>query len=209
MCQGRGEGGNEKLRCVCFENEYQECRDHWAICYFSKVACQTDCLHLRLLNSIHQPIRSQMHVALTNQRSGLLGSPGLMCECWHWVDMEVWGVRCDDNIDCEHCTSWAPIGQVSASLASDWLISVSLSWQPRMHTWAPHCYGAWCHLQPNRNNSSEPGNISLLCRQFYSESKTIGRSDIIEKDNQLKTQNLLLNQRTGKTAHSKQVPCTA
>ena len=92
LCQGRGEGGNEKLRCVCFENEYQECRDQWAGCYFSQVARQTDCLHLRLLNSIHQPIRAQMHVALTNQRSGLLGSPGDMCECWHWVDMEVWGV---------------------------------------------------------------------------------------------------------------------
>ena len=46
------------------------------------------------------------------------------------------GVRCDDNIDCEHSTSWASIGQVSATLASDWRIPVSLSWQPRMHTWA-------------------------------------------------------------------------
>ena len=46
------------------------------------------------------------------------------------------GVRCDDNIDCEHNTSSALIGQMSASLASDWLISAPLSWQPRMHTWA-------------------------------------------------------------------------
>ena len=179
----RGEGGNEKLRWVCFENEYQECWDQWAGCYFSKVACQTyswsGCLHLRLLNITNQPIRAQIHVASSNQRSRFTWFT--WSHVWMLTLGGYGGVRCDDNIDCEHITSSALIGQLSASLASDWLISVPLSWQPRMHTWAPHCYGARCHLQPNRNNTSDPGNIklthSLICRQFPSESPTI-------KDNQ-------------------------
>ena len=211
MCQGRGEGGNEKLRCVCFGNEYQECRDHWAGCYFSKVTCQTDCLHLRLLNSIHQPIRSQMHVALTNQRSGLLGSPGLMCECWHWVDMEVWGVMTILTVNtalpgprlvrCQH--PWPLIG---------WSLCLSHGSLECIH--GPRIVMERGVISSQIETTAQSLEISAWHAACYVVSfllnqRQLGRSDIIEKDNQLKTQNLLLNQRTGKTAHSKQVPCTA
>ena len=143
--------------CV-IENEYQECRDQCAGCYFSKVPCQNDtwsgCLHLGLLNiTNHWALRCMQHSPIRGQAdlvSGVKVDTARIWRCEVWWQYWLW----TQHFLCQ----WHPLAShwSGVSIPGLWLADLCKPLMAAKNAYMGPALSR-CHLQPNRNSSSEPG----------------------------------------------------